>query len=123
MVYRGTSLHRHNQAVRLARANRRRGAVALHYINCKATELHFVKQLSCVVSSNSVALCKAIELLFVKQLSCFEQAQPGGAARTRERLIRNSAPLGPYSRTMPRALWSPWGGGLFLMSEVPLYAC
>ena len=22
---------------------------------------------------------------------------------------------------MPRALWNPWGGGLFLMSEVPLY--
>ena len=21
---------------------------------------------------------------------------------------------------MPRALWKPWGGGLFLMSEVPL---
>jgi len=34
--------------------------------------------------------------------------------------IRNSAPLGPYSRTMPRALWKPEGGGLFLMSEVPL---
>ena len=26
----------------------------------------------------------------------------------------------PYSRTMPRALWCPWGGLLFLMSEVPL---
>jgi len=37
-------------------------------------------------------------------------------------LIRNSAPLGPYSRNMPRALWWSWGGGLFLMSEVPLYA-
>ena len=34
--------------------------------------------------------------------------------------IRNSAPLGPYSRTIPRTLWKPWGGGLFLMSEVPL---
>jgi len=33
-------------------------------------------------------------------------------------LIRNSAPLGPYRRTMPRALWWPLGGGLFLMSEV-----
>jgi len=31
-------------------------------------------------------------------------------------LIRNRAPLGPYSRTMPRAI----GGGRFLMSEVPL---
>jgi len=25
-------------------------------------------------------------------------------------LIRNSAPLGPYSRTMPRILWKPQGG-------------
>ena len=36
-------------------------------------------------------------------------------------LIRNRASLAPYSRIMPRALWWPYGGGLFLMSEVPLY--
>ena len=31
-------------------------------------------------------------------------------------------PLGPYSRTMPWALWWPWGkGGCFFMGEVPLY--
>jgi hypothetical protein len=35
-------------------------------------------------------------------------------------LIRESAPLGPGSRTMPRALWWSWGGALFLMSEVTL---
>jgi len=35
-------------------------------------------------------------------------------------LIRNIAPLGSYSRTMPRALWVLYGGLLFLMSEVPL---
>ena len=35
-------------------------------------------------------------------------------------LIRNSAPLGPYSRIMPRTLGWSWGGGLFLMSEAPL---
>ena len=29
--------------------------------------------------------------------------------------------LGPYSRTIPRALWWSLGGGLFLVSEVPLY--
>jgi len=29
-------------------------------------------------------------------------------------LIRNSAPLGPYSRTMPRALWWSLGRGVFL---------
>ena len=36
-------------------------------------------------------------------------------------IIRNSDPLGPYSNNMPRALWRPYGGGLFLMSKVPLY--
>ena len=35
--------------------------------------------------------------------------------------IRNCALLGPYSRIMPRALWWPYGGGQFLVSEVPLY--
>ena len=29
-------------------------------------------------------------------------------------LIRNCPPLGPYSRTMPRALWKSQGGGGFL---------
>ena len=28
----------------------------------------------------------------------------------------------PPRRTMSRALWWPWGGAVFLMSEVPLYA-
>ena len=37
-------------------------------------------------------------------------------------LTRNSASLGPYSMAMPRALRWSWGGKLFLMSEVPLYA-
>ena len=37
-------------------------------------------------------------------------------------LIRNCNLLGPYSRTVPRALWWPKGGVLFLMSEVPLYS-
>jgi hypothetical protein len=36
-------------------------------------------------------------------------------------LIRNRPPLGPYSTTMPRALWWSYGVGVFLMSEVPLY--
>ena len=34
---------------------------------------------------------------------------------------KNPPPLiGPYSRTIPRVLWWSSGGGLFLMSEVPL---
>ena len=46
----------------------------------------------------------------------------GFAAYTGPSLIRNSSPLGPYSRYMPRALkWSE-GVGLFLMSEVPGWA-
>ena len=36
-------------------------------------------------------------------------------------LIRNSASLGPYRRTMPRALWWSLGGGPFVMGKVPLY--
>ena len=36
-------------------------------------------------------------------------------------LIRNSAPLGPYGRNMPKALWWSWGDWMFLMSEAPLY--
>ena len=36
-------------------------------------------------------------------------------------LIRNNPTLGPYSRTIPRVRWWSYGGGLFLMSEVPLY--
>ena len=36
-------------------------------------------------------------------------------------LIRNRRSLGPYSRTMPRALWWPWGGGRFLLSKIQEY--
>ena len=35
-------------------------------------------------------------------------------------LIRNRPPLGPYSRTMPRALWWSYGGREILVSEVSL---
>ena len=35
-------------------------------------------------------------------------------------LMRKRTPLGPYSRTMPRALWGYEGVGRFLMSEVLL---
>ena len=34
-------------------------------------------------------------------------------------LIRNSETLGPYSRTMPRALWCPWGGVLPAARPMP----
>jgi hypothetical protein len=35
-------------------------------------------------------------------------------------LIGNSAPLGPFSRTIPRALRGPRGGALVFISEVPI---
>ena len=38
-------------------------------------------------------------------------------------LIRKRHPAGPYSRNMSRALWGSWGGGRFLMGEVPLHPC
>ena len=34
-------------------------------------------------------------------------------------LIRNTPLLEPYSRAILRVIWWSWGGGLFLMSEVP----
>ena len=56
-------------------------------------------------------------------LSCMCHNRSTAARRCRpyraSSLIRNSALLEPYSRTMPRALWRSWGGQ-FLMSEVPL---
>ena len=36
-------------------------------------------------------------------------------------LVRKRAPLGPYSRPLPRVLWRSSGGGRFLLGEVPLY--
>ena len=49
-------------------------------------------------------------------------AQPPSGLQKNASLIRKRAPLAPYSRIMPRALWrSLKGGGLFLESEVPLY--
>ena len=54
----------------------------------------------------------------------WEFAVPTGPAERSFRvtsLIRNSAPLGPYSRTMPRASWRSLEGVLFLVSEIPMY--
>ena len=35
-------------------------------------------------------------------------------------LQKKCNPLGPYRRPMPRVLGGSWGGGCFLMGEVPL---
>ena len=42
-------------------------------------------------------------------------------AHKKQRPPRNTPLRGPYSRTLPRALRCSYGGGRFLMSEVPLY--
>ena len=48
------------------------------------------------------------------------RAYPRNSPRYRgTSLIRNSAPPGPYSKTLHRALWWPSGRGLLQMSEVP----
>ena len=44
----------------------------------------------------------------------------GSGDDTGTSLIRNAPLLGPCSRTIHMVLWWSWGGGLFLMSEVPL---
>ena len=38
-------------------------------------------------------------------------------------LIRKRPPLGHYSGTVPRVVWWSLWGGLFFISEVPLYHC
>ena len=49
----------------------------------------------------------------------------GGVSYERGTPVHSGAafqePLGPYTRNMPWALWWSQGGGLFLISEVPLY--
>ena len=53
----------------------------------------------------------------------YERGTPVGSRVYRgTSLIRKRTPLGPYPRPMPRVLGRSWGGGDFLMGEVPLYA-
>ena len=71
----------------------------------------------------SLGTCKTVKARFWPWLSDFGLGlSPHVAWRHRgTSLIRNSAPLGSYSRTMSRTLWWPYGGLLFPMSEVTLY--
>ena len=71
-------------------------------------------------------LCNTFKSQFISKVKGMvghgEGAEDGFRVRYRgTSLISNSPPLGPYSRTMPRALWWSWGGGVFLMNEVPLH--
>ena len=56
---------------------------------------------------------------FLDCRSCTPYANPAPYRGTS--LIRSNPLLGPYRRTIPRALWWSLGWGLFLVSEVPLY--
>ena len=64
-------------------------------------------------------------LLFVfgTPLYCTSQRVPRTQNSNRYKgtsLIRNIPLVGPHIRTVSRALWWPWGGGVFLMSEATL---
>ena len=50
------------------------------------------------------------------------EAERGGEAEDYRgtSLTRKRTPLGPYRRPMPRVRGGSWGGGLYLMGEVPL---
>ena len=45
----------------------------------------------------------------------------GGRVYRGTSLLRKRTPLGPYRKPIPRVLGGSWGGGRFLMDEVPLY--
>jgi len=51
-----------------------------------------------------------------------DEADPRVQAAAPDLAHKKLTPLGPYSMAMPGALWWSWGGGWFLMSEVPLYS-
>ena len=82
--------------------------------SAKRIEKHFVHDLACWVAG--APLDSAVAEAFQVADGCKLNSVYRGTS-----LIRNSAPLGPYSRSMPRAPWWSYGGGLFLMSVVPLH--
>ena len=73
------------------------------------------------IQSPNMTLTGGITLKHIRRAMNHLFQQSGGTAIYEDTsLTRNSADLGPYSRAMPRTLWCSWGGGLFLMGEVPL---
>ena len=58
---------------------------------------------------------RRFELCVPHPFLCVQHASYRGTS-----LIRTPPPLGPYSGTIPRVVWWSKGGGLFLMSKVPL---
>ena len=70
---------------------------------------------------SEVPLC---DLVWVTDLGPVGHRSDGPLIATRYRgtsIIKKRLPVGPYRCPMPRALWWSYGGGRFLISEVPLY--
>ena len=62
-------------------------------------------------------------VLLGSRLESYKEEERGAVRRAMYRVtspIGNYRPLGPYSTTMPRALWGSYADGRFLMSEVPM---
>ena len=83
--------------------------------NSFSLTIHCCGELRCEGSSYRRPLCWASRLTILKPR--YRIPTPDSMYRGTS-LIRNSAPLGPYRRPMPRALGWSKGGGRFLMSEV-----
>ena len=77
----------------------------------RLASLIFARLSSIVQKSHRLVLCGLV-------LAANGSHPPSGEYRGTS-ILRNSTPLGPYSRPMPRALWWSYGGSGFLC-EVPL---
>ena len=97
------------------------------WIQAGRCELAAQRLASCAAIHQRAIMCRkgSVGVVVLESRSCCYQAGATSSLSCAPcrgtSLIRNSAPLAPYSRNMPRALWWSWGGLLFLMSEVPLY--
>ena len=62
-----------------------------------------------------------LENIYLSQTRPPSCGAPAGGAYRGTSPIRNSPLLGPFSRTVYKALWWPRGEGIFSMSKEPLY--
>ena len=72
------------------------------------------------MSDSSLSLFDSIQIEEIEPIPA-QKCSPEEEIYGGTSLVRNRAPLGPCSRTLPRALFWSCGEGLFLMCEVPLY--
>ena len=63
----------------------------------------------------------AAKQVFSQPLFMSEEAVYRGGGTRVPHLQENASPIGPHSRPMPRVLGGSYGGGRFIMGEVPLY--